>query len=93
MTDVHSASSIILSTGKPVIVMGGFTGSDPAMTVTKLQGYVKEGALRYLLLGDGRGGSSAVTAWVQQNCTTVKASEYGGTSTNGTAAQLYRCGG
>jgi hypothetical protein len=100
VTNVHSASSIILSTGMPVIATGGYLGSDPAMTVAKLQQYVKEGSLRYLLLGGGnRGGTSDWTSWVQQNCTVVKSSEYGGTSSGSTSSdsnpssqQLYRCG-
>ncbi|NEA28977.1 glycosyl transferase family 39, partial [Actinomadura bangladeshensis] len=106
VSSAQEASSIILQTGRPVIAMGGFTGSDPAMTVDKLQRYVQEGELRYILLGGrmgpGGGGSSAVTAWVQQHGTLVDASEYGasagtgtsGTGTSGTStgAQLYRLG-
>jgi 4-amino-4-deoxy-L-arabinose transferase-like glycosyltransferase len=101
MSDAHSASSMILQTGKPVIAMGGFTGSDPAMTVAKLQQYIKDGKLRYLVLGGGmRGGNSEITSWVQQNCAVVKASEYGGTASSGSnssdstssSQQLYRCG-
>ncbi|MGW5260509.1 glycosyltransferase family 39 protein [Microbispora sp. NPDC004025] len=79
----QSASSLILSTGEPVIAMGGFTGSDPAMTVEKLQRYVSEGRLRYILLGEGafgpsRGASADVTEWVKAHGTRVEAAEYGG---------------
>ncbi|MGH3391625.1 MAG: glycosyl transferase family 39, partial [Actinomadura sp.] len=85
------ASSIILRTGAPAIAMGGFTGSDPAMTVATLQQYVKDGRLRYVLTGDRMGpgeGASGVTGWVRRNCTAVTASEYGGTPS---AQVLYRC--
>ncbi|MBG0817212.1 glycosyltransferase family 39 protein [Planomonospora sp. ID82291] len=84
----QSASSAILSTGLPVIAMGGFTGSDPAMTADRLQELVASGRLRYVVPGGGRGGgrggpdgggSSEVSAWVQANCTVVAAAEYGGT--------------
>jgi 4-amino-4-deoxy-L-arabinose transferase-like glycosyltransferase len=93
----QSASSIILETGKPVIAMGGFTGSDPAMTVTKLQQYLKEGKLRYVILGDdNRGGDSAVTSWIKSNLTIVSAGQYGGTSTTSSSTNsgvtLYRYG-
>jgi hypothetical protein len=78
----QSASSIILETGRPVIAMGGFTGSDPAMTVEKLRGYVTAGKLRYVLTGDrrgpGRAADTTVTTWVQQTCKVVPATEYGG---------------
>ncbi|MBE3009729.1 glycosyltransferase family 39 protein [Microbispora sp. NEAU-D428] len=91
----QSASSLILSTGEPVIAMGGFTGSDPAMTVEKLQRYVTEGKLTYILIGDGgfgpsRGASSDVTAWVKKHGTQVEAAEYGGT--DGSGSSLYKLG-
>lgn len=98
VSSAQEASSIILATGRPVIAMGGFTGSDPAMTTAKLQSYVRDGKLRYILLG-GRmgpgGGSSAVTAWVQRHGTPVDASQYGGSATGQTGAgasgaQLYK---
>ncbi|WP_433475790.1 glycosyltransferase family 39 protein [Spirillospora sp. CA-142024] len=92
VSSAQSASSIILETGRPVIAMGGFTGDDPAMTVAKLQQYVQEGKLKYVLLGsDGRGtANSAVTAWIKAHGTAVSTSAYGGTSGSGT---LYRLNG
>lgn len=97
---------MILQTGKPVISMFGFTGSDRAMTVQKLQQLVKAGELHYVMTGGGfggggrGGGGTEVTSWVTKNCTAVKASEYGGSSSstqNGgppdqTSTSLYRCG-
>jgi 4-amino-4-deoxy-L-arabinose transferase-like glycosyltransferase len=96
VSSAQEASSLILETGEPVIAMGGFTGRDPAMTVDKLQEYVQSGQLRYILIGEGRGGpggggSSEVTAWVKENGTLVDASAYGGSSsTSSSSAQLYR---
>ncbi|MEU5883002.1 glycosyltransferase family 39 protein [Spirillospora sp. NPDC047279] len=97
VSSAQQASSLILRTGKPVIAMGGFTGSDPAMTVDKLQQYVKEGKLHYVLLGGGGGpggGDSEVTAWVQKNGKLVDASDYGSSSSSssGSGAQLYYLG-
>ncbi|SFO74857.1 4-amino-4-deoxy-L-arabinose transferase [Actinomadura madurae] len=96
VSSAQEASSMILRTGRPVIAMGGFTGRDPAMTVAKLQRYVEEGEIRYILLG-GRmgpeGRDADVTAWVERNGTLVDASEYGGTSSGtSSSAQLYRLG-
>ncbi|MFC5829360.1 ArnT family glycosyltransferase [Nonomuraea insulae] len=69
------ASGLILSTGKPVMAMGGFTGSDPAMTVDRLQSLVSSGQLRYVMSGGEGGGpgrgDTEVTTWVQANCTAV----------------------
>ncbi|MEV8632725.1 glycosyltransferase family 39 protein [Streptosporangium sp. NPDC051023] len=93
VSSAQSASSVILSTGLPVIAMGGFTGSDPAMTVDRLKGLVASGELRYVIPGGDRGGPDAggseVNTWVQANCTAVAAAEYGGTQDG---QSLYRCG-
>ncbi|MFD0690179.1 glycosyltransferase family 39 protein [Actinomadura fibrosa] len=104
VSSAQQAGSLILQTGRPVMAMGGFTGSDPAMTVAKLQQYVKDGKLHYILVSGQGGmgpdrGNADVTAWVQKNGTLVKASEYGGTAASGSTsssdtsgAQLYRLG-
>ncbi|MFI7131864.1 ArnT family glycosyltransferase [Nonomuraea sp. NPDC050153] len=69
------ASPTILSTRKPVLSMGGFTGSDAAMTVDRLKELTSSGQLRYVLSGGDRGGpgrgNAEVTTWVQQNCKAV----------------------
>ena len=102
-----SAAAIILrSGGIPVMAMGGFSGTDPAPTLAQLQQYVAEGKLHYVLIGGAggiggfRGGAagtaSSVNSWVEQNCTAVPASAYGGSAasstTGGGAGGLYRCG-
>lgn len=74
VSSAQQASGLILSTGEPVIAMGGFTGSDPAMTVDRLGSLVSSGQLRYVLAGTGGWpgrGNTEVTTWVQQNCTAV----------------------
>ncbi len=107
-----AAAAIILQTGGiPVMAMGGFSGTDPAPTVAQLQQYVAQGKLHYVLTG-GAGGfgggaagtASSVTSWVEQNCTMVPASAYGGSTTSasasagvpavaaGAAGTLYHCG-
>lgn len=75
VSSAQQASGLILSTGEPVIAMGGFTGSDPAMTVDRLRSLVSSGQLRYVLSASGGGpggrGNTEVTTWVRQNCTAV----------------------
>jgi hypothetical protein len=91
----NSAASIELRTGREVISMWGFTGSDPAMTAAKLEQLVASGQLKYVMLGSGGmggfggggpgGGNSAssqVQTWVEQHCTAVSASAYGGSSSS-----------
>lgn len=91
VSDSNTAAQIMLQTNQAVISMYGFTGSDPAMTVAKMEQLVASGELKYVMLGGGMGGggagaggtssSTSVDSWMQANCTAVSASEYGGTST------------
>ncbi|MFF4402221.1 ArnT family glycosyltransferase [Streptomyces sp. NPDC001480] len=96
VSNSQSAAQIELSTRQPVISMWGFTGSDNAMTVAKLEELVKKGELHYVQVGGGGMGggpgggnnslSSAVTSWVQKHGTAVKESAYGkGSSSTGSS--------
>lgn len=89
----QTTAPIIIATGKRVITIGGFNGSDPAPTVAQLAKLVAEGQLKYVLVSGGGGfggpggGSAqqAITNWVKAHGTKVTAvSVSGGT--------LYRVG-
>jgi 4-amino-4-deoxy-L-arabinose transferase-like glycosyltransferase len=45
------ADSIIQATNKPVMAMGGFTGSDPILTTSSLQTLIANGTVRFFLVG------------------------------------------
>lgn len=100
----QSADSIIIQTGEPVMAMGGFTGSDPILTTTRVAQLVNDGTVRYFLLGGAGpgGGASSVTQWVTSSCTAVPSSAYqsstgttsaatGGGFSFGGAQTLYDC--
>ncbi|WP_020125264.1 ArnT family glycosyltransferase [Streptomyces sp. 303MFCol5.2] len=74
----QTASSIILESGEPVISMGGWSGSDNAMTPAKLKSLVKAGKLHYIVVGDSGQGSSnsEISTWVKAHGTAV--SDYSG---------------
>ncbi len=56
VTNSQQASSIALKTGKPVLASGGFMGSDPALTVEKLQEMIANKQVRFVMvLGNIRG--------------------------------------
>ncbi|WP_327345198.1 glycosyltransferase [Streptomyces europaeiscabiei] len=55
----QTASSIILESGQPVISMGGWSGSDEAMTLAKLKELVKTGKLHYIVVSDSGGRAAA----------------------------------
>jgi 4-amino-4-deoxy-L-arabinose transferase-like glycosyltransferase len=85
-TGSQTTASIIIQTGKAVVTMGGFSGSDPAPTVAQLAAMVKSGELKYVLVSSGgmggRGGSSDITAWVEAHGKAV-------TSVTTTSGTLY----
>ncbi|GAA2501285.1 ArnT family glycosyltransferase [Streptomyces longisporus] len=91
VSNSQSAAQIELSAREPVISMWGFTGSDNAMTVTKLKELVKKGELHYIQIGSGGMGggpgggnnlSTEVSNWVKQHGTAVKESAYSKSSTS-----------
>jgi len=71
----QTASSIILESGRPVISMGGWSGSDNAMTLAKLKSLVKSGQLHYVVVSSNGGQStnSEIATWVKKHGTAVSA--------------------
>ncbi|MGK3202553.1 glycosyltransferase family 39 protein [Amycolatopsis sp. MEPSY49] len=72
-TGSQNAASLELASGKAVIGIGGWSGSDPAPTLVEFKAYVAAGEVKYYIDG-GRGGgpgggSSEITAWVTANFT------------------------
>lgn len=97
-----AAEPIILASNRPVMAMGGFSGSDPILTTGTLQSLIKNNSVHYFLLsgtGSGRGGfggfgSSSLSSWVTSNCSAVPASAWSSsqsTTATGAAGSLYYC--
>jgi 4-amino-4-deoxy-L-arabinose transferase-like glycosyltransferase len=55
-SDTATAESLIISTGQPVMDMGGFTGTDPHPTLAEFKHLVATGQVHYVLVGGGPGG-------------------------------------
>ena len=86
----NSASGYQLATGRPVMAIGGFNGSDPSPTLAQFQQYVADGRIHWFIGGGagggfGRGGtgtggsdeSSQIAEWV---AATFTAQTIGGTT-------------
>jgi 4-amino-4-deoxy-L-arabinose transferase-like glycosyltransferase len=71
VSDAMSAAQLELSTGAPVMAMGGWSGSDNAITLDQFKADVAAGKLRFVIVseqsGGPNGGSSAIAAWVVAN--------------------------
>ena len=68
----QNAASYQLSTGDPVMAIGGFNGTDPSPTLAQFQQYVANGEMHYFIAGAGgmcgasAGTSSQISTWVQE---------------------------
>ncbi|HLN17684.1 MAG TPA: glycosyltransferase family 39 protein [Acidimicrobiales bacterium] len=92
----QTSAPIIIESGRAVITIGGFNGSDPAPTLAQFEQLVAEGKVHYVLVtgsgggpgGGGPGGgtstASAIFSWVESHGTVVPAKDYGGSSGGGT---------
>ncbi|MFD4249516.1 ArnT family glycosyltransferase [Amycolatopsis thermoflava] len=79
----QQAASLELATGKAVIAIGGWDGSDASPTLEQFQAYVAAGEIKYYIAdgqgmrGAGETSSSEIQAWVEANFT---ATTIGGTT-------------
>jgi 4-amino-4-deoxy-L-arabinose transferase-like glycosyltransferase len=89
----QAAADLIIETGKPVMSLGGFMGSDQVLNVTALQSYIREGKVRYFETGGAGGGgmgggNSEIFSWVSTHCTAVPASAWDGSTGNQTGTNI-----
>ncbi|WP_091627110.1 glycosyltransferase family 39 protein [Amycolatopsis saalfeldensis] len=71
-TGAMQSAGLALGSGKPVMAIGGFSGSDPAPTLKQFQQYVGAGEVHYFVaggrgFGGSRGTSGQITTWVERN--------------------------
>jgi len=76
VSNSESAAALELATGgKPVMAIGGFSGTDPAITLARFEQDVASGKIHYYVggggFGGGRGGGggvgSEISSWVRQH--------------------------
>ncbi|MFL0196719.1 glycosyltransferase family 39 protein [Clostridium sp. WILCCON 0269] len=82
-------SDLILKTGEPVMALGGFSGSDPILTVEQFKQLVKDGDIRYALIntGNNRGfggntSNNAIMNWIRENGKVVPDSKWKDSNTS-----------
>ena len=82
VASANESAAIQLTSGQPVMAVGGFNGSDTPLTLEQFKQLVKDGKVNYYAIsshgrgGGGPGGSNnEITAWVKQTGTVVN---YGG---------------
>jgi len=83
----YNTGTLILDTGKPVMALGGFFGTDQILTVKEMPGLIHNGTVQYIIIPTGTvpftlgtargiGGNGAVFSWVSSHCTGVPVSEW-----------------
>jgi len=87
----QAAAPIELATGRAVMAIGGFTGSDPALTLSRFKTLVAEGKVHYYVASGGGGApggvstaASQIAGWV---AATFKAETVGGQTVYDLAAR------
>ena len=82
VASANESAATQLTSGQPVMAVGGFNGSDTPLTLDQFKQLVKAGKVKYYAIsshgrgGGGPGGSNnEITAWVKQTGTVVN---YGG---------------
>lgn len=88
--DSQTAAPYIIETGKAVMAMGGFSGSDPIMTADRLEQMVADNEVKYFLIssgGMGRG-NSEVQQWIIRHGKEIPQEEWQGNSGGTNAASL-----
>ena len=88
VNSANESAPIQLSSGQPVMAIGGFNGSDSTLTLSQLKQLVKQGKVRYYVVNSrqgksggpsgmgGPGGNSEILLWVKSAGSKV---DYGGT--------------
>ncbi|GLZ42901.1 glycosyltransferase family 39 protein [Actinokineospora sp. NBRC 105648] len=77
VSGAQTAASLELATGKAVIAIGGWSGTDDAPTLAQFQAAVANGEISYFISGGGQGGgpggggssTTEIATWVQANYT------------------------
>lgn len=85
VNSANESAPVQLSSGQPVMAIGGFNGSDSTLTLAQFKQLVKEGKVRYYVTSSGQGksggasgpgGNSEIASWATSSGVKVA---YGGT--------------
>lgn len=83
-------SDLILETGKPILTLGGFSGSDPILTLKQFKKLVSKGEVRYAITSEGslnygissKNSNTKIMNWIRKNGKLVPNSQWESAVTN-----------
>ncbi|WP_057770518.1 glycosyltransferase family 39 protein [Lactobacillus selangorensis] len=79
-TDANSASAYIIKTGRAVMAIGGYNGTDPAITLKQFKQLVAKGEIKYFYVSS-QNSNSAIVKWVKKNGSKISAVSSSSSST------------
>ncbi|MCY9064825.1 glycosyltransferase family 39 protein [Bacillus inaquosorum] len=88
-----TAAPYIIHENESVMAMGGFNGTDPILTVSKLKKLAKEGKVKYFLLSGNNSGNSELVSWIKKNGKEISSDEYSSSSSSTNSSQQGMRGG
>jgi 4-amino-4-deoxy-L-arabinose transferase-like glycosyltransferase len=86
-TNAMTGAPLILATGEPVMAMGGFIGSDPALTPASLAQRIGNDDVRFFLVGGMFGARGGLAGAVASACRPVDDQAWGGAAPSPFAAR------
>ncbi|MCG6493001.1 glycosyltransferase family 39 protein [Kitasatospora sp. A2-31] len=72
----QNAASYQLASGEPVMALGGFNGTDPSLSLSAFQQYVKEGKVHWFIGGGSRRGGGAGAGGGAEETQTARIEEW-----------------
>lgn len=79
--DAPTAAPYIIKTGKPVMAIGGFNGTDPILKPEQLEDFVKEGKIHYFYFPSNiPAANSSVAKWIREHGKLIDSSQWAGVS-------------
>lgn len=89
VSSANNAGSIIIESGKSVMALGGFSGSDNIISLNKFKQLVKKGEVRYVLTGGMGRNSNSIMSWVEKNGKAVSESKWKDTSSSNNIKEQF----
>lgn len=95
--DSNSAAPYIIKSGKAVMALGGYNGTDEALSLKQFKHLVKTGQIKYFYISGKTASASSgqigkIIQWIKKNGNKVSANKYGGTSNTTTNTTKNRTG-
>ncbi|MCI2170707.1 ArnT family glycosyltransferase [Schleiferilactobacillus perolens] len=87
-SNASTAAPYIIKSGKAVMAIGGFNGTDPTLTLKQFKALVKKGEIKYYY-SSGRAGNSTITTWIEKVGKKVSSSKYSSGSTKTTNQRSF----